>query len=43
MPTSASPACAAIRDSSSLKERAGVKGLLACGFACVHCLQGVLS
>jgi hypothetical protein len=29
--------------SSSLKERAGVKGYLACGFACVHRLQGVLN
>ena len=29
--------------SSSLKERAGVKGFLACGFACVHRLQGVLN
>jgi hypothetical protein len=28
---------------SSLKERAGVKGYLACGFACVHRLQGVLN
>ena len=27
--------------SSSLKERAGVKGFLACGFACVHRLQGM--
>jgi len=29
--------------SSSLKKRAGVKGLTACGFAGVGCLQGVLN
>jgi hypothetical protein len=28
---------------SSLKERAGVKGFLACGFAGVRRLQGVLN